>query len=192
MRCWMQTCSCLYPLCFQQHPLKKCLCGSSIACSREEILHNQRSLKVKALATYRKDSWPHIEVGASASYHHSGLQGIYVPHSSVHTSAEDDNWDYTAFFWYDTTVIFGWAVSSASKTRESIAAATLITSGCYCIACSHASGSPRYCCQRCSAQTMAVTRKRGAAGARSVAYLFDDLHNKDFQNIIITKVSRFY
>jgi hypothetical protein len=38
---------------------------------------------------------------------------------------------------------------------------------------------------------MVETRKRGAAGARSVAYLFDEHHNKDFQNIII-KASWFY
>jgi hypothetical protein len=80
---------------------------SSIACSQEEILHNQRSLKVKALATYHMDSSPHIEVGAGASCHHSGPLGIYVPHSSGHTSAEDDNWDCRAFFWCDTTVTFG-------------------------------------------------------------------------------------
>jgi hypothetical protein len=38
---------------------------------------------------------------------------------------------------------------------------------------------------------MVETRKKGAAGGRSVAYLFDERHNKDFQNIII-KESWFY
>lgn len=82
-----------------------CLCASSIACFLEGILHIQRNLNVKALATYHKDSCLHIKASVGASCHMIP-QGISIPHSSGNTSAELEKRDCTASFSCDMTVIF--------------------------------------------------------------------------------------
>ena len=127
----------------------------------------------------------HIDEGVSAWSH---PQGTSVP--NARKSAALDRRDCTTFSSFETTVTSGWVGFSASRTRERAAAAILVTSGCYCTACSRAGDSPRYYCQHCSTLTVEVIHRKGAAATGcSVACLFDGRHNKDFQNIIITRES---